>query len=144
VGFTPFWPIGVRAVHYQIYTVAIFNSATYDCAIFFNSRTDLELGASYLFNADTPRFDIRNADGSTVGCRLVPWAMHTVGLISHKKGQIPRFWCWIDSVCPCRGPEASATPSGTLGATLHTYHVGLKQQPPRRLCPGQCTQKGNG
>jgi hypothetical protein len=72
-----------------------------DCAIFFNSRADLELGASYLFNhlhrfglmmhigvgsrlskteatyfsplrvdysnADTSRFDIRNADGSTVG-----------------------------------------------------------------------------
>ena len=70
-------------------------------AIFFNSRADLELGASYLFNhlrrfglmmhigvdttlskteamyfpppredyynADTSRFDIRNADGSTVG-----------------------------------------------------------------------------
>ncbi len=72
-----------------------------DCAIFFNSRADLKLGTSYLFdhlrrfglmihidvdttlsttevvyfspprvdysNADTSCFDIRNADGSTVG-----------------------------------------------------------------------------
>ena len=75
-----------------------------DCAIFFNSRADLELGASYLFNrfnylrrfglmmhicvetalsktkatyfppprvyysnADTSRFDMRNADGPTAG-----------------------------------------------------------------------------
>ncbi len=40
-----------------------------------------------------------------------------------------------------RTPEESDTPARALGTTIHTYHVGLKQPPPRRLCPGRYTQR---
>ena len=35
-----------------------------------------------------------------------------------------------------RKPEAPVSPSGALGAIIDTYHAGMKQLPPRGLCPG--------
>jgi hypothetical protein len=76
---------------------------------------------------------------------FVPWAMHTEGQrLTKKKGpNTPPHERDQCPVPPRRSPEASVSPSGSLGTALHTYQVGLKQPPPRRLCPGRYTPRGS-
>ena len=60
---------------------------------------------------------------------------------SPNRGTLPHLWCGINNTYP--PPKASATPFGALKTTVLTYQVSLKQQPPRRLCPGRYTQRVN-
>ncbi len=75
---------------------------------------------------------------------FVPWAMHAERKRQTKKRlNTPPHERDQRSVPPRRSPEASVSPSGSLGTALHTYQVGLKQPLPRRLCPGRYTPRGS-
>ena len=60
---------------------------------------------------------------------------------SPKKANSPTSGAGLPPHALRQRPEESVTPAGALGTALYTYQVGFMQPPPRRLCPGRCTQR---
>ncbi len=71
--------------------------------------------------------------------RVVPLAMHVEE--SPKNANSPTSGAGLRSHALRQRPEESDTHAGALGTALYTYQVGFMQPPPRRLCPGRCTQR---
>jgi hypothetical protein len=70
--------------------------------------------------------------------RVVPLAMHVEE--PPKKANSATSGAGLALRAFRQRPKESDTPAGALGTALYTYRVGFMQPPPRRLCPGRCTQ----